>query len=212
MRTRIKMCGITSAAEARLAVDAGADAIGVIFAKESARAVSLETAREIAGAMPAYVQMVAVFVEPPHTLVAQALQAGYIAQFSGHELWQTTEAFAAGPYVKTYHVAATSAPSVAEFEAYALGYSHATWMFETKADGMSGGSGKTFPWELARRLAPDRPIIISGGLTPENVAGCIRTARPFGVDVRSGIETGGVKDHDKMRAFVRAVKEADAQA
>ncbi|GAC1410319.1 MAG: phosphoribosylanthranilate isomerase [Candidatus Velthaea sp.] len=211
MRTRIKMCGCTSAREAQLAVDAGADAVGVIFAAESPRAVSMEAAREIAGAMPAYVQLVAVFVDPAHTLVAEALQSGFIAQFSGRELWQTTEAFAAGPYVKTYHVEPAAVPTPAEFDAFARGYTHATWMFETKSDDMRGGTGKTFPWALARGLAGNRRIIISGGLAADNVADCIRTVRPFGVDVRSGIETGGVKDQEKMRAFVRAVKEADAQ-
>ena len=206
------MCGFTSTRDAQLAVDAGVDAIGFIFAKESPRAITLEVAREIADAMPVFVQLVAVFVEPTQEDVSEALRAGFIVQFSGRELWQTTEAFAAGPYVKTYHVDAAAPPMPSEFEAFARGYNHATWMFETKAESVAGGSGKTFPWALARFLAGNRRIVISGGLHAENVADCIHAVRPFGVDVRSGIETDGVKDQEKMHAFVRAVKEADAKA
>ncbi|MFN2461016.1 MAG: N-(5'-phosphoribosyl)anthranilate isomerase [Candidatus Velthaea sp.] len=211
MRTRIKFCGCTSVRDASLGVDTGADAIGVIFAQSSPRRVSMETARDVAEAMPAYVQLVAVFVEPTATLVDEALKLGFVPQFSGRELWQTTEAFAAGPYVKVYHVPPGAPPSATEFEAFARGYHRATWMFEPKVSGMDGGTGRTFAWDSARQLAGNRRIIISGGLTPDNVADCIRAVRPYGVDVRSGIESNGVKDPAKMRAFVRAVKEADAQ-
>jgi phosphoribosylanthranilate isomerase len=215
MRTRIKFCGCTSADDALLALRCGADAIGVIFAEASPRRVSMEVARDIAMHVPAFTTLVGVFVDAPAGLIDEARLAGYLPQFSGHESASQAEAFAEGPYVKTARPASRSGQATyagrEQFEAFARPYEHATWMFETHVAGLAGGTGVTFPWHIARELAGDRPIIISGGLTPENVGDCVRRVRPYAVDVRSGIETGGVKDPEKMRAFVRAVMEADAQ-
>jgi phosphoribosylanthranilate isomerase len=197
--------------DALLALRCGADAIGVIFAEESPRRVSMEIARDIATHVPAFTTLVGVFVDAPSGLIDEACKAGYLPQFSGHESASEAEAFAEGPYIKTYRVA-TDAVAVPEtFNRFSAPYEHATWMFETHVPGRAGGTGQTFPWAVARTLAGDRPIIVSGGLTPENVGACVRRVRPYAVDVRSGIETGGVKDPEKMRAFVRAVMEADAE-
>ncbi len=215
MRTRIKFCGCTSADDALLALRCGADAIGVIFAEESPRRVSMEIARDIAMHVPAFTTLVGVFVDAPSGLIDEARLSGYLPQFSGHESASEAEAFAEGPYIKTCRPSSAAGQATyadrAAFEAFARPYEHATWMFETHVPGRSGGTGQTFPWEVARALAGDRPIIISGGLTPENVGDCVRRVRPYAVDVRSGIESGGVKDPEKMRAFVRAVMEADAE-
>jgi len=206
-----------SADDALLALRCGADAIGVIFAEESPRCVSMEVARDIAMHVPAFTTLVGVFVDAPAGLIDEARLAGYLPQFSGHESASEAESFAEGPYVKTCRPSTGSGhvtdafANAAAFERFAAPYEHATWMFETYVAGRAGGTGKTFPWEVARELAGERPIIISGGLTPENVGDCVRRVRPYAVDVRSGIETGGVKDPEKMRAFVRAVMEADAQ-
>lgn len=173
----------------------------------------MEVAHDIAQALPAFVPLVSVFVEPTSSQIDEALKAGYTPQFSGNELWQTCESFVAGPYLKVYHLPPESgAATSAAFEAWARGYAHATWMFDTTVDGLRGGTGRTFNWDDARRIAGQRRIVISGGLTPDNVGECVRRVRPFAVDVRSGIESDGVKDEAKMRAFVRAVKEADAEA
>jgi len=211
LRTRIKFCGCTSADDALLALRCGADAIGVIFAEESPRLVSMEVARHIATHVPAFTTLVGVFVDAPAGLIDEARLAGYLPQFSGHEPATETEAFADGPYVKTYRVPPEGAADAQAFARFAAPYIHATWMFETHVPGRAGGTGIAFPWERARELAGDRPIVVSGGLTPENVGDCVRRVRPYAVDVRSGIETGGVKDPEKMRAFVHAVMEADAQ-
>lgn len=211
MRTRIKFCGCMSADDALLALRCGADAIGVIFAEESPRCVSMEVARDIAMHVPAFTTLVGVFVDAPAGLIDEARLSGYLPQFSGHESASEAEAFAEGPYIKTARVATDAVANAAAFNQLAAPYEHATWMFETYVPGRAGGTGKTFPWEVARELAGDRPIIISGGLTPENVGDCVRRVRPYAVDVRSGIETRGVKDPEKMRAFVHAVMEADAQ-
>jgi phosphoribosylanthranilate isomerase len=198
-------------ADATLALACGADVLGVIFTEESPRAASMDTAREIATHVPAYTPLVAVFVDAPSGLIDEALKAGYIPQFSGSEAATETEAFAEGPYIKVYRVPPEGDADPERFARFAAPYEHATWMFETHVPGQAGGSGQVFPWERAREFAGDRPIIISGGLTPENVGACVRRVRPYAVDVRSGIETGGSKDPEKMRAFVRAVLEADAQ-
>jgi phosphoribosylanthranilate isomerase len=211
MRTKIKFCGCTSAEDALLALRCGADAIGVIFAEESPRRVSMDVARDIATHVPAFTTLVGVFVDAPAGLIDEARLSGYLPQFSGHEPATETEAFAEGPYLKTYRVAQEGTAEPQAFARFAAPFVHATWMFETHVPGRAGGTGITFPWERARDLAGDRPIVISGGLTPQNVGDCVRRVRPYAVDVRSGIETGGVKDPEKMRAFVRAVMEADAQ-
>lgn len=196
-----------------LAIDAGADAVGVILAESSPRRATIEQLHAIALAVPALVSLVAVFVDPPASLVDEALKVGAMPQFHGNEPAEACEAFAAGPYLKAYHVAADRTPNPEEFERFARPYEHATWLFDTaRANGWSGGTGITFPWMLARTFAGERRIVISGGLTPENVGECVRSVRPYGVDVRSGVETNGVKDPQKIRAFVRAVRDADADA
>ncbi len=211
MRTRVKICGCTSPADASLAIEAGADAVGVILAEHSARHVSVERLREIASTVPAMITLVAVFVDPPAALVDEALKAGAIPQFHGYEPAASCEAFAAGPYLKAYHVRGDRATTRAQFDAFARPFEHATWLFDTAGDGgRSGGTGRTFPWETARELAGHRRFVVSGGLTPENVGECVRAVRPYAVDVRSGVETGGMKDAAKMRAFVEAVRHADA--
>jgi phosphoribosylanthranilate isomerase len=213
VRTRIKFCGCTRASDARAAVELGADAVGVIFAPSSPRCVSAPVALDIARVVPGFTTLVGVFVAPAAARVREVLAAGYVAQFSGNETAQDCESVTAGPYVKVFHLAPEGGARLdpIEFEQQAAPYTRATWMFDTSVDGKPGGTGRTFAWDLVRAVASRRPVIVSGGLTPENVGACIRRLRPYGVDVRSGIETGGVKDLEKMRAFVRAVKEADAQ-
>jgi phosphoribosylanthranilate isomerase len=214
LRTRVKICGCTSAADVALAVDAGADAVGVILAERSERRVGIERFRDIAHSVPALTTLVAVFVDPPASLVDEALHAGAIPQFHGDEPPEACEAFAAGPYLKAYSIKQRVAYYPDQFEAYARGFEHATWIFDTAGDdGRSGGTGRTFAWEIARRLAGDRRrFVVSGGLTPENVGACVRAVRPYAVDVRSGVETNGMKDAEKIRAFVRAVRAAETEA
>jgi len=156
------------------------------------------------------VTLVAVFVDPPSSLVDEALKVGAIPQFHGYEPAEACEAFAAGPYLKAYHVESGRTYSPVEFEQFARPFEHATWLFDSAgASGRSGGTGNTFSWEIARELARDRRFVMSGGLTPENVGDCVCAVHPYAVDVRSGVETNGVKDPAKVRAFVDAVHLAD---
>jgi phosphoribosylanthranilate isomerase len=213
VRTRVKICGCTSAADVALAVDAGADAVGVILAERSERRVSIERFRDIAQSVPALTTLVAVFVDPPASLVDEALHAGAVPQFHGDESAEACESVAAGPYLKAFHIEPNGAYDAGVFAKFARPYEHATWMFDTARDsGRSGGTGRTFAWELARRLAGERRFVVSGGLTPENVGDCVREVRPYAVDVRSGVETNGMKDPDKVRAFVRAVRAAETES
>ncbi len=210
-RTRIKVCGCTQAADVGLLVDAGVDAIGVILAEDSPRRVSIERLREIAAATPAFVSVVAVFIDPSSPFVDEALKVGAIPQFHGFESADACESMAAGPYIKAFHVAAEAEHDAAWFDRFAAPYEHATWLFDTAvAGGRSGGTGRTFDPSLARMLAGDRRIVMSGGLTPENVGEIVRLVRPYAVDVRSGVETNGEKDPARVRAFIRAVRAADA--
>jgi phosphoribosylanthranilate isomerase len=213
VRTRVKICGCTDVRDAQLAVDAGADAIGVILAERSPRRVGIDRLHEIALAVPAFVTLVAVFVDPSAGLVDEALKVGAIPQFHGDEDGDWCEGFAAGPYLKAFHVVPGAPVTHEAFARFARPFEHATWLFDTAgANGRSGGTGTTFSWEIARTLVGERPFVVSGGLTPENVGACVREIRPYAVDVRSGVETNGVKDREKIRAFVRAVREADADA
>lgn len=210
-RTRIKICGITSPDDAQLAVSAGADAIGLIFA-ESPRRLSMERARSIASAVPAFVSLIAVVVDPSIALVDEALKMGCIPQFCGDEEPRFCEESTEGPYIKVIHIDSSHAPSEAAIAELAHEYRHATLLFDSQVAGRRGGTGVPFAWETVKASAVTRPIIVSGGLTPENVGACVRAVRPYAVDVRSGVERDEKKDPERLAAFVRAVREADAQA
>jgi phosphoribosylanthranilate isomerase len=211
VRTRVKICGCRSVNDVRNAVNAGADAVGVIMAESSPRRVPMEDFRDIARFMPAMVSLVAVFVEPPASLVDEALKAGAIPQFHGDEDADSCESFAPGPYLKAYHVRDDDPVSADAFARFARRFEHATWLFDTaRPGGGSGGTGRTFAWEKLAALGAQRAFVVSGGLTPENVGACVQAVSPYAVDVSSGVETDGVKDPRKILDFVRAVHDADA--
>jgi phosphoribosylanthranilate isomerase len=208
VRTRVKICGCTSVDDVATAVEAGADAVGVIFA-ESPRQVTLAQARAIVRSVPPFVAVVGVMVNPSPDFVAAVLALGCVPQFSGDETPEFCSANAGGRYVKALHFERFLVHAPADAEAAADRYPEADLLFDSRGAGLYGGTGATFSWPLVEGVARRRRIIMSGGLTPDNVATCVKTVRPFAVDVRSGVETRGVKDRDKMRAFVRAVREID---
>jgi phosphoribosylanthranilate isomerase len=205
--SRIKFCGCTSPADAQLARDAGADAFGLIFAP-SPRRISWESAREIAAGRPAGITPAGVFVNPAIGDIERfrSLFPDGIVQLSGDE---TPEFVAAvqGSVIKVVHI---EGQTPQDLEAVCNRYAPALVMFDTKAASAYGGTGTTFAWENVAAYARWHPVFVAGGLTPENVGDCVRSVRPFGVDVRSGIESDGRKDVEKMRRFVRAVRESDA--
>jgi phosphoribosylanthranilate isomerase len=198
----IKFCGCTASSDVVLAADAGANAFGMIFAP-SPRRVTWQAANDIAARMPSTIEPVAVFVNPARAEVekVRSLFPHAWLQFSGQE----TPEFVAGygeRAIKTIHVGdgETGVAEAAGLFPYAL------LLFDSRHDGLAGGTGKTFAWERASEIVKERRVVIAGGLTPQNVGECVERLHPFGVDVRSGIETDGRKDPAKMRAFVRAVR------
>jgi phosphoribosylanthranilate isomerase len=207
MRTRIKFCGCTSPDDAALAVAAGVDAIGMIFA-ESPRRISAKTAVEISRELPPFVTPVGVFVFPTRDEIERVRQVvpNLLVQLSGNE--SSEQSAVLGASIKAIHVRAEG-ESLDELRKRTNEYAGIVPLFDTKVDGRAGGTGVPFAWRALEGLARERPIVVAGGLTAENVGGCIRIVRPYAVDVRSGIETAGRKDRAKMRAFVLAVREAD---
>ncbi len=194
-----------------LAVETGADAVGFVFAP-SPRRIAQSEARYIAGKIPPFITLVGVFVHPTHDDIARArdIFPDLVVQLSGDESPSFVSSIDAKT-IKAIHIdAETASADAPAIERACNEHPRAIILFDTKDPARSGGTGKTFPWRAIEPIARSRQVIVAGGLTAGNVAVCVRGVRPFGVDVRSGIETDSRKDPAKMRAFVRAVKDADA--
>jgi len=207
IRTRIKICGVSREIDVEAAVMAGADAIGLVFYPKSPRHVSLARATELAGAVPAFVTPVALFVNPMAADVGAVCAAipQVLLQFHGDE----TPAFCASfarPYVRAIRVS-----TGADLLDLARQHSHAqALLFDAEVEGFGGG-GKVFDWSLIPSDVP-RPVVLSGGLHAGNVIQGIQAVRPWAVDVSSGVESSrGIKDAEKIRQFCEAVREADAR-
>lgn len=202
--TAIKICGLKRPADARLAAEAGADMIGLVFAP-SRRRVDEETARSIVDALDGRVPAVGVFVnETPEEMnrIARATGLAY-AQLSGHE----DDAVIAQleiPAIQVVHVGPDMTPAdVAERVASCRAE---IMLLDTARAGSYGGTGESFAWS---RVPDDRRVMVAGGLHGGNVAEAIRISSPWGVDVSSGVETNGEKDHALIRGFVAAVRQAE---
>ena len=208
-RTRIKICGLTRPADARAAAEAGADAIGLVFYPASPRYLSGERAVEIRDALPAFVQTVALFVNPDAAQVAQVIGRVRPAmlQFHGDESPQFCAQFGM-PYVKAARVRSGVSSGVALLEYLRPFSTAAAWLLDSYVEEF-GGVGERFDWSLAPQRR-ERPLILSGGLTPDNVGEAIRRVRPWGVDVSTGVESAkGIKDPAKIAAFIAEVRNAD---
>jgi phosphoribosylanthranilate isomerase len=205
MDAKVKICGITNEEDAQAAVAAGADAVGLMFYPASPRCISVETARAIAAGLPGHVLRVGVFVNPSPEEVWAAMDGGRLnlLQFHGEETPEFCRQFGLMT-MKAFRVRdAESLDGIAGYEADA-------YLLDSYVAGRPGGTGETFNWKLAAQAKRfGRPIFLAGGLTPENVAEAVRTARPFAVDVSSGVERApGKKDHQKMRDFIAAARGA----
>ncbi|MCL4534758.1 MAG: phosphoribosylanthranilate isomerase [Bacteroidetes bacterium] len=201
---KVKVCGITSLEDALAALQAGADALGFIFVPDTPRCVAPGLVREIVEQLPPFVTKVGVFADADLEHVRETMaECGLdLAQLHGGESPAYCEALFPRD-IKSFRV--KDAGSLAEMDRYPA----AAYLLDTYVAGVPGGTGRSFDWRLARGAAAQRPIVLSGGLTPENVAEAVRTARPYAVDVGSGVEARpGVKDHEKLRAFVQAAKAA----
>ena len=197
MRTRIKICGVTDADTARVAVAAGADAIGLIFHPPSTRHLERQQAASICRAVGPFVSTVAVMVNPTAECVRAIIEQVNPShlQFHGEEPADFCAAFGK-PYIKALRVAdGVNLPEMESRYPSAGGI-----LLDTHAPDRYGGTGAAFDWNRAR-YGGTLPLILAGGLTPENVAEALARVSPFGVDVSSGVETAGRKDAEKIRRF-----------
>ena len=203
MQTKVKICGITNLADAQVAAEAGADAIGFIFHEKSPRLVSLETAAEISRQLPPFVLRVGVFVNAPEEFVLRAIsEVGLtMLQFHGDETPDFCAQFGLMS-MKAFRI--RDEKSLEELPKYQTD----AYLLDAFSATTLGGTGEKFNWDLAVEAQKfGKPIFLAGGLTPENVADAIRKVRPFAVDVSSGVEiSAGKKDRAKVKAFIAAAK------
>ncbi len=200
--TRIKICGVTSVEDARLAADLGASAIGLVFWPQSPRLVEWKQARAIVAALPPFVASVGVFVNQADEAMAIAREVGLTAvQFHGEE---TAESYQQLPVrvIKSVPVRDESAASIA-----ASVPENATVLLDAHDPVRRGGTGRPIDWSIAAAIARARPIILSGGLNADNVVRAVEMVHPYAIDVSSGVESApGRKDAAKLRALFAAVR------
>jgi phosphoribosylanthranilate isomerase len=206
MKTRVKVCGITRCEDGLAAARLGADAIGFVFYPPSPRHVTPNQAQEISAVIPPFVSTVGLFVNAEPAQVSDTLnriRLDYL-QFHGDESPDYCAQFGV-PFLKAVRVR----PSV-DLLQYATSFSAAkALLLDAYVEGTPGGTGQRFDWQLIPATLP-LPMILSGGLEPDNVASAVRTVRPWAVDVSSGVEAAkGIKDAEKIERFIRGVRDAD---
>jgi phosphoribosylanthranilate isomerase len=200
----VKVCGITTPEDALTAAGSGADAVGLVFA-ESPRQLSVEDAREIAGALPDGVLKVGVFVdEEPEEVFRIAREVGLdYAQLHGDESPQTVTALREGGVKVIKALSVRGADSLAAMD----DYNADLFLLDAWSEKARGGTGERFDWEVAKSYGGRGNILVSGGLTPENVREAIRFFEPYGVDASSSLEDApGKKNAERVRRFVSAAK------
>jgi phosphoribosylanthranilate isomerase len=205
MRTRVKICGITRIEDAMAAAQAGADAIGFVFDPKSPRHIHPDQALKIARALPPFITIAGLFVNAaPDTIEGVLSHVPLdLVQFHGDEKPEQCRR-----YHRSYIKAIRMRPDIDLHEKARLYGDAAGLLLDTYVADVAGGSGRVFDWS---RVPPDlgKPLILAGGLTPENVGAAIRQVRPYAVDVSSGVESSkGIKDANKISAFMEAVKNA----
>jgi phosphoribosylanthranilate isomerase len=212
MTVRVKICGVTTPTDARDAADAGADAVGLNFYPKSPRYVEPRAAGALVRALTAFTAPVGVFVGTPlRQATAVAFQLGLRGVQTYDDAPPADDPFPFA-FVPAFRVRdAASLDGVRRFVTAlaTAGRPPAAVLVDSFVDGQMGGTGHRAPWHLLAGFDPGVPVILAGGLTPENVGEAVRAVRPWGVDVASGVESApGVKDAGKVRAFVAAVRAA----
>jgi phosphoribosylanthranilate isomerase len=203
---RVKICGITNLEDARWSIAAGADALGFIFVDGTPRCIAPEVAAGIIAELPPFVTAVGIFWDhaPGHVkALAEQCRLGAL-QFHGEESPEMVAGYAL-PTIKTIKVSREE--DLRAMERYHV----SAFLLDSPARWSEGEARAPIPWSLVRQAAARTPLILSAGLTPDNVAEAVRLCRPFGVDVNSGVEARpGKKDPDKVRRFIAAAKSAGA--
>ena len=201
-QVKVKVCGMTSLKDALVAVEVGADAVGFIFYKKSPRSVTMKTVREIVLELPPFVDTVGVFVDET------AEQINKIADYCNLDIIQLhgdeSPTFCKKirrKVIKAFRI--KDMQSVKKISSFQV----SGFLLDTFSENLHGGTGKVFDWNLALPAKKFGPVIMAGGLTPNNVQQAVRQIRPYGVDVCSGVESEpGIKDHKKVRAFLNNAK------
>lgn len=210
MPVKIKVCGITNSADALAAVESGADAVGFIFFEGSPRFVTKEKARSIIRELPPFIAKVGVFVNATPDSVSRAIEETGIdtVQFHGEEPPELCRGFNV-KVIKAFRVQGK------DMLALMPRYDVDAWLLDSfVAGGARGGTGATFDWDLAvHACSLGTPVVLAGGLNPDNVAAAIDRVQPYGVDVSSGVEISpGKKDHSKIAAFISNARSAGTLA
>lgn len=211
-RTRVKVCGITRPEDAKKATELGVDALGFIFVRKSPRCIDVRKAWDIIRSIPSFISRVGVFVNSDIEMVKGVVDECGLSQVQLHgeesvdycrqlKDWRRSLSIC-----KAFRVRKDSCGE--ELENYTDNV-HSI-LLDTYVSGRAGGTGETFDWQVIDHLALQKPLILAGGLTPENVAEAVSVARPYAIDVNSGIEDRpGIKNHQKMLAVFDAVRAAD---
>jgi phosphoribosylanthranilate isomerase len=204
---RVKICGITSVADASRVVELGAESVGLNFHPSSPRVIDTATAGRIVRCLPPFVEAVGVFVEVPVARVIERIEPlGRIRTIQMHgKLGEPPDCF---PYSFIPAFSVRSEEDLERIRAYVQSAREqerlpAAVLVDGHAPGLHGGTGRTAPWDLLAGFDPGVPLILAGGLTPENVAEAVRRVRPYAVDVASGVESApGKKDMEKVKQFI----------
>jgi phosphoribosylanthranilate isomerase len=210
--TRVKICGITNAEDARAACEAGADAIGLNFYSRSPRALSVEKAAELRAVIPTSVQVYGVFVNADAAEIMEVARTVRLdaLQLHGDESPATVAKLVViAPVFKALRVGPDFSAATLESYPDVSGFLFDTANTEA---GQYGGTGRLADWGVAQQAARSHRVILAGGLNAENVAASILQVRPYGVDVASGVEASpGAKDHAQLREFIREARRADQE-
>jgi len=205
---RVKICGITNAADAQAAIEAGANLLGFNFYKKSPRSIAEEEAAKVRAHLPKRVKAVGIFVNPlPADVITlrRSLKLDAV-QLHGDEPPETVAEIAPlVPVIKAFRVEPEF--PLASLDEYSQAFA---FLFDAAQTGQYGGTGHTTDWDVARRASLRHRIILAGGLKVENVGAAIRIVRPYGIDVASGVESSpGRKDHGRLREFIQEVRRAE---
>lgn len=207
-RTRVKICGFTTIEEAKFAAEAGVDAIGLVFFPSSPRHVSIDQAQEIVAALPAFITVVALFVNASEATIKEIIRQVPIdlLQFHGDETAEACRLYAK-PYIKAVRMRPETHIQTLSSEFYdAAGLLLDAFHAQTQ-----GGTGQKFDWNLIPEQC-DLPLILAGGLDIHNVTEAMHRANPYAIDVSSGVESAkGIKDNNKIAAFLTEVYQSDRQ-
>ena len=201
-QVKVKICGMTNLKDVKVAVDGGVDAVGFIFYKKSPRSVTMQTVREIVLELPPFVDSVGVFVDETAEQINKIADRCNLDRVQLHG----DESPAFCKKIRRRVIKAIRVKDIQSLKKLS-DYPVSSFLLDTFSEDQYGGTGKVFDWNLAYPAKRYGPIILAGGLTPNNVRQAIQRIQPYGVDVCSGVESQpGIKDHKKMKAFLKNVK------